>query len=136
MSTRRALDLPFRAEHIGSLLRPADLLDIRRRHAAGEVSAKDLRAAEDTAVVSAIALQERVGLKVVTDGEYRRFAYNDFFFEHLGDVTIAAPPVDAEDARDGAKRAPQPIAILKSRLRWTAPAVSYTHLTLPTNREV
>ena len=124
MPTERSLSLPFRAEHIGSLLRPADLLDIRRRHAAGQVGAEDLRAAEDTAIASAIALQERVGLKVVTDGEYRRFAYNDFFFEHLGDVTIAAPPVDVDDAREGAKRAPQPIAIVKSRLRWTEPVHS------------
>lgn len=121
MCRERALNLPFRAEHIGSLLRPPSLLDIRRRHAAGEVDAEDLQIAEDNAIISAIALQERVGLKVVTDGEYRRFAYNDFFFEHLGDVTITAPPVNTEDAREGAKRAPQPIAVVKSRLRWAAP---------------
>ena len=66
-------------------------------------------------------MQQRVGLKVVTDGEYRCTAYHDFFFEHLGDVTIGWPPVDAADARGGAKRAAQPIAIVKSALRWTAP---------------
>jgi 5-methyltetrahydropteroyltriglutamate--homocysteine methyltransferase len=111
---------PFRAEHIGSLLRPAGLLEVRRRHAAGEADADELRAAEDAAIAEAVALQERVGLKVVTDGEFRRAAYNDFFFEHLGDVTIAAPPVDAAEARDGARRAPQPVAVVKSRLRWTS----------------
>ncbi len=112
---------PFRAEHIGSLLRPAHLLDVRKRRAAGAASAEELRAAEDTAIASAIALQERVGLKVVTDGEFRRHAYHDFFFEHLGDATIGFRDVAAEEARDGAKRAAQPIAIVKSRLRWTAP---------------
>lgn len=121
MSTESLSNPPFRADHIGSLLRPAELLEVRRRYAAGEVSADALHAAEDEAVVSAIALQERVGLKAVTDGEYRRFAYHDFFFEHLGDVAIGFPPVDAEDARDDAKRASQPIAIVKSPLRWTAP---------------
>jgi 5-methyltetrahydropteroyltriglutamate--homocysteine methyltransferase len=112
---------PFRADHIGSLLRPPELLALRRRFADGEASAADLQVAEDAAVAAAIAMQARVGMKVVTDGEYRRAAYHDFFFEHLGDVTIGFPPVDAADARDGAKRATQPIAIVKSALRWTAP---------------
>ena len=113
--------LPFRAEHIGSLLRPASLLDLRRRHEAGDISDEELRAAEDTAIEDAVALQERAGLKVVTDGEFRRHAYHDFFFSHLGDVAIGFPPVDAAEARDGAKRATQPVAIVKSRLKWTAP---------------
>ena len=112
---------PFRADHIGSLLRPPELLALRRRFADGEATAGDLRTAEDAAVAAAIAMQERVGMKVVTDGEFRRAAYHDFFFEHLGDVTIGYPPVDAADARDGAKRATQPIAIVKSALRWSAP---------------
>jgi 5-methyltetrahydropteroyltriglutamate--homocysteine methyltransferase len=112
---------PFRAEHIGSLLRPPELLAMRQQFANGQANADEQRTAEDAAVVSAIAMQDRVGLKVVTDGEYRRAAYHDFFFEHLGDVTIGWPPVDAADARDGAKRAAQPIAIVKSALRWTAP---------------
>lgn len=121
MSTETSPRPPFRAEHIGSLLRPAELLALRQRVADGAASTGELQAAEDTAVASAIALQERAGLKVITDGEFRRFAYHDFFFEHLGDVAIGFPDVDAEDARDGAKRASQPIAIVKSPLRWTAP---------------
>ena len=112
---------PFRADHIGSLLRPASLLAVRDRFAAGKATADELHAAEDAAVEAAIAMQARVGLKVVTDGEYRRHAYHDFFFEHLGDVTIGFAEVAAEEARDGAKRAAQPVAIVKSRLRWSAP---------------
>ena len=112
---------PFRAEHIGSLLRPPELLELRSRHGGGQVSAAELKAAEDAAIQSAIDLQRRVGLRVVTDGEYRRQAYNDYFYEHLGDVTIAAPPVDESEAREEAKRASQPMSIIKSRLRWTAP---------------
>ena len=94
---------PFRAEHIGSLLRPAGLLDLRRRHEVGEIRDDELRAAEDTAIEDAIALQRRTGMKVVTDGEFRRHAYHDFFFSHLGDVAIGFPPVDAADARTSAR---------------------------------
>ena len=112
---------PFRAEHIGSLLRPTGLLELRRRHEAGEIGDEELSAAEDAAIEDAIVLQKRAGLKVVTDGEFRRHAYHDYFFSHLGDVTIGFPPVDAADARDGAKRATQPVAIVKSRLKWTGP---------------
>ncbi|MFM1813800.1 MAG: hypothetical protein RLZ98_495 [Pseudomonadota bacterium] len=112
---------PFRAEHIGSLLRPRALLAVRARHAAGNASDGELAAATDAAVREAIALQARAGLRVVTDGEYRRQAYNDYFYEHLGDVTIAAPPVDENEAKDGARRAAQPMSVIKSRLRLTAP---------------
>lgn len=65
----------MRAETVGSLLRPAALLDVRRRAAAGEVSGGELRAAEDEAVLGAIALQEAIGLDVVTDGEMRRTSW-------------------------------------------------------------
>ncbi len=64
-----------RAETVGSLLRPAALLDIRRRARGGEVSEADQRAAEDAAVLQAIELQEAVGLDVITDGEMRRTSW-------------------------------------------------------------
>lgn len=63
---------PFRADHVGSLLRPKALLDLRERWRQGEASAADLRAAEDAAVREVVALQESVGLQGVTDGEFRR----------------------------------------------------------------
>ena len=63
---------PFRAEHIGSLLRPAALLAARREFDGGSLSAQALRDAEDRFIRDAVALQERVGLEVITDGEYRR----------------------------------------------------------------
>jgi len=59
---------PFRAEHIGSLLRPAKLLRERARFAKGEINATELAAAEDDAIADAIRLQERLGFKFVTDG--------------------------------------------------------------------
>jgi 5-methyltetrahydropteroyltriglutamate--homocysteine methyltransferase len=68
---------PFRAEHIGSLLRPAPLLAIRSDHAAGKISDEEVRRAEDDAIEQAIALQLELGLSSITDGEYRRHAYSD-----------------------------------------------------------
>ena len=61
---------PFRADHVGSLLRPPELRAARERHAAGEIDA--LRAAEDAAIAAAVAMQEDVGLALATDGELRR----------------------------------------------------------------
>ena len=63
---------PFRADHVGSLLRPAALREAREKRAKGEVSAADLKAVEDREIERVIKKQEEVGLKAVTDGEFRR----------------------------------------------------------------
>jgi methionine synthase II (cobalamin-independent) len=63
---------PFRAEHVGSLLRPPVLKEARRRFANGEMSAAQLGAIEDRAIEHAIRMQEDIGLQAVTDGELRR----------------------------------------------------------------
>ena len=60
---------PFRAEHIGSLLRPPSLLDLRAKFSRGEIERQELARAEDAAIRDALALQQRVGLKLTTDGE-------------------------------------------------------------------
>jgi len=73
------LDPPFRAEHIGSLLRPASLLAIRADCAAGRAGEAEARAAEDAAIRAAVRLQLELGLSSVTDGEFRRHAYSDSF---------------------------------------------------------
>jgi 5-methyltetrahydropteroyltriglutamate--homocysteine methyltransferase len=70
---------PFRAEHIGSLLRPPELLRAREQHAAGELDRDALRGIEDQAIARVVKLQEDVGLQVVTDGEFRRGTYSDAF---------------------------------------------------------
>src|SRR3954462_14115696 len=63
---------PFRADHVGSLLRPAYLLEARNARANGTLTAAALREVEDRSIVEAIQLQEEVGLQSVTDGEHRR----------------------------------------------------------------
>ncbi len=77
---------PFRADHVGSLLRPASLKQARARHERGEISHAELRAAEDVAIESVIARQQEVGLRSATDGEFRRAMWHFDFLEHLDGV--------------------------------------------------
>jgi 5-methyltetrahydropteroyltriglutamate--homocysteine methyltransferase len=77
---------PFRADHVGSLLRPPELLAARAEHAAGRFTDERLRAVEDEAVRAAIALQEEVGLRAVTDGELRRASWHMDFIYALGGI--------------------------------------------------
>jgi 5-methyltetrahydropteroyltriglutamate--homocysteine methyltransferase len=96
------------------LLRPASLLELRSRAERGEATADELTAGETFAIEDAIALQKRVGLKLVTDGEFRRRSYHSYFYRQLGDIIP-----DAVGSEMGARgRASQPSAVIKSRLRW------------------
>jgi 5-methyltetrahydropteroyltriglutamate--homocysteine methyltransferase len=82
-----------RADVVGSLLRPPELLEARRRYAEGEISAAEFKRVEDRAVDRAIALQERAGLPVVTDGEMRRESFQSQMVEAVegfGEHTIDA----------------------------------------------
>ena len=112
---------PFRAEHIGSLLRPSALLEQRRRFARGEISQDDLTAAEDAAISEAVALQERLGLRFVTDGEFRRRSYHSYFYQQLGDLIIDAVDEASPNDASGKGRGAQPTANIRSRVRWTHP---------------
>jgi 5-methyltetrahydropteroyltriglutamate--homocysteine methyltransferase len=110
---------PFRAEHIGSLLRPVALLEQRGRFARDEISQNELTAAENAAIAEAIGLQERLGLRFVTDGEFRRSSYHSFFYNQLGDLSIDT--VAGVDEQGGVGRGAQPVAVVKSRVRWAHP---------------
>ncbi len=76
---------PFRADHVGSLLRPRALLEARAEHAAGRLPPDALRAKEDDAIRAAVAMQEEVGLRSATDGEFRRTSWHmDFIYQLAG----------------------------------------------------
>jgi len=90
---------PFRAEHIGGLLRPPELLAARARFARLEIGQAALTVAEDAAIRGAIALQARLGFKLVTDGEFRRRSYHGFFYSQLG--RLAIDTIAGADARGG-----------------------------------
>src|SRR3954447_1203028 len=77
---------PFRAEHVGSLLRPRELVAARQKFREGRIDAELLRAAEDEAVRDVVALQEDLGLRVATDGEFRRTSWHMDFVYRLGGV--------------------------------------------------
>src|SRR5215813_6515742 len=78
---------PFRADHVGSLLRPASLKALRAEKEAGRATAEALTAAENAAIRDAVALQEGVGLRGITDGEMRRKSWHMDFLMQLSGLT-------------------------------------------------
>ena len=89
MSTRTRP--PFRADHVGSFLRPKYLLDAREQRAKGEITAEQLRAVEDKAITEIVKFQQDVGLQSITDGEFRRTYFHIDFLEQLGGVKTDIP---------------------------------------------
>ncbi len=79
---------PFRADHIGSLLRPKKLREAFRKHAAGELPDSDFRAIQDEAIRDVVRLQQDCGLEVVTDGEFRRISYWEKFVRLTAGLTV------------------------------------------------
>jgi 5-methyltetrahydropteroyltriglutamate--homocysteine methyltransferase len=86
-TTGRRTKPPFRADHVGSLLRPAQLLQAREDFAAGRLDADGLRTAEDEAIRAIVTMQEDVGLQSATDGEFRRASWHMDFIYQLDGIT-------------------------------------------------
>src|SRR5215468_343620 len=80
---------PFRADHVGSLLRPASLLAARDEFVAGRLDAAQLRSAEDAGIAAAVTMQAEVGLRSATDGEFRRASWHMDFIYQLGGISKA-----------------------------------------------
>ncbi len=80
---------PFRADHVGSLLRPQRLLEARDDFAAGRSRPAELRSVEDQEIPKAIRMQEEVGLQSATDGEFRRTTWHMDFIYRLGGISKA-----------------------------------------------
>lgn len=141
---------PFRADHVGSFLRPKELIDARERFRAGEIDAEALRAVEDEAIRGVVAFQEDLGLKGITDGEFRRtYFHTDFllqldgveeaggtqvhFHRHGGEELSYAPPVmkitgKIAHARDIQRRDYEFLASVTSRLpKVTIPSPTMLH---------
>ena len=111
--TRRATP-PFRADHVGSLLRPPELLVARDEFATGQIDAERLAAVEDTAIADAVRLQENVGLQSATDGEFRREQWH-------ADFLYAIPGIQR-----GALGAPLPVYRRDGQITWTPNATEVT----------
>ena len=86
-----SLNPPFRADHVGSFLRPKFLIDAREQKARGEIGAVQLREVEDRAITDIVAFQQDVGLQSITDGEFRRTYFHIDFLEQLGGVQCDPP---------------------------------------------
>jgi 5-methyltetrahydropteroyltriglutamate--homocysteine methyltransferase len=92
---------PFRADHVGSLLRPPELVRARNEHQAGRLSTEELRRAEDATIRDAIRMQEQIGLKGVTDGEFRRGSWHMDFIYQIGGVTRAEQRLNIRFRNEG-----------------------------------
>jgi 5-methyltetrahydropteroyltriglutamate--homocysteine methyltransferase len=78
---------PFRADHVGSLLRPPALLQAREKAKRNEISARQLRDIEDESILAVVRMQEDIGLQGITDGEFRRSSWHMDFIYQVGGVT-------------------------------------------------
>ena len=83
--------IPARYDHVGSFLRPAYLLEAREQKAKGQITPEQLRLVEDKAITEIVKFQEEVGLKSITDGEFRRTYFHIDFLEQMGGVKTDIP---------------------------------------------
>jgi 5-methyltetrahydropteroyltriglutamate--homocysteine methyltransferase len=112
---------PFRADHVGSLLRPPELAAMRARYKAGEVDASALREAEDRAIRAVVARQEAIGLQSVTDGELRRDWWHLDFLSQLDGVQLKAN--EGEKFRTAGQEQP-PITAVTGRVACSRPIMA------------
>ncbi len=101
---------PFRADHVGSFLRPPRLLEAREKKAKGEITAEQLREVEDKAITEIVKFQRDVGMQAITDGEFRRTYFHIDFLEQLGGVATEIP-LSVQQADGSVKLAPPVIKV-------------------------
>jgi len=106
---------PFRADHVGSFLRPATLLQARAQLARGEITAAQLRAVEDRAITEIVQFQRDCGLQSITDGEFRRTYFHLDFLDQLGGVRTDIP-VTVKRA-DGSEELAPPVIKVTGKVR-------------------
>src|SRR5690349_15957174 len=83
----------YRADHIGSLLRPPEVLEAHAAQAKGEITLEQLREVEDKAILMVLELQRQVGIDVLSDGEYRRSSWAGGFPEAVDGYVSSQPPI-------------------------------------------
>jgi len=106
---------PFRADHVGSFLRPKRLLEAREKKAKGEITPEQLRAVEDDAIAEIVRFQEDVGLKSITDGEFRRTYFHIDFLDKLGGVKTDIPVTVIQP--DGSEELAPPVMRVVDKVR-------------------
>jgi 5-methyltetrahydropteroyltriglutamate--homocysteine methyltransferase len=117
------MSIPFRADQVGSLLRPAALAAVRARFKRGEVDAAALQAAEDEAITEAVRRQEAIGLQSITDGEFRRDWWHLDFLAQLEGVTLQDNPGPKFQTGEHGGEQP-PIATVTGRIACRRPIMA------------
>ena len=105
---------PFRADHVGSLLRPPGVHAARQQRADGEISAAELRAVEDEAIADAVRKLEATGMRSITDGEFRRAWFHLDFLQQLDGVVVTGNIAASSDAADTVHMTPPKLAVTGS----------------------
>ncbi len=113
---------PFRADHVGSLLRPVELHEARAKANRGEMSAEVLRALQDKHIREAVAKQESLGMQVVTDGEFRRDWWHIDFIHGFDGVELAAGDAYGDAKFKNTEEQP-PFMMVKGKIRRTKPSM-------------
>jgi len=129
------MSIPFRADQVGSLLRPQGLAAERARFKRGEIDAAQLRAAEDRAITEAVRQQEAVGLQSITDGEFRRDWWHLDFLAQLDGVTLKENPGPKFQTGEHGGEQP-PIATVTGKIGCSRPimAADFAYLKTQTTR--
>ena len=113
---------PFRADQVGSLLRPAHLIEARQQHRKKLLGSAELKRIEDEAIREVVALQEAVGLKSISDGEFRRQSYIvDFFRKALGPRGLSAEQGDFFHRNEAGETIPIEKLVIHKLLKWSEP---------------
>ena len=128
------MNAPYRADQVGSLLRPPWLADARRRMHAGELHTDDLVLIEDRAVLDVIRRQEAIGLRSVTDGEFRRDWWHLDFLSQFDGVTLQANA--GEKFQLGSDSEQPPIATVTGKLGCSRPIMKLDFAFLDTMSKV
>ena len=128
------MNAPYRADQVGSLLRPAWLAEARRRMHAGELHPDDLVLIEDRAVLDVIRRQEAIGLRCVTDGEFRRDSWHLDFLSQLDGVTLEAHAGDEFKFAGASEQAP--ITTVTSKIGCSRPIMKLDFAFLDTMSKV
>jgi 5-methyltetrahydropteroyltriglutamate--homocysteine methyltransferase len=110
---------PFRADHVGSLLRPKPLLGAREQRARNEISAAELKQREDDAIRDAVKMQKQVGLRVATDGEFRRAMWHTDFLSRFVNVDVVPGKIKVRfQSFDGETELEPPGTVVTGKLGW------------------
>jgi 5-methyltetrahydropteroyltriglutamate--homocysteine methyltransferase len=119
-----SIDPPFHADHVGSLLRPAELHAARAKAKSGEIHQAALRAIEDTCIREVVALQESIGLRAVTDGEFRRDWWHIDFLNGFDGIELTrAGAAYYKDANFKNVDEQPPTMVIAGKIRRTKPSM-------------